>query len=468
MAVSRGGVAVLVPGRRRPLRRDLGPRSIRPSSPAATRSAASPSTTSRRDLDRDILDRVARQIGTRDFDVHPPGPDVPAVHALLVGPAGHGLRGRAHAVHHDDRRRASSIRRCCRREYVAVKFYAARSLPDTPEIRAQLRSMRGVARASEMPVVLLDTGLVLEDDHADYAFATRGAQVISAQAVDDAARTTWACRRRSSPARRRSSAPAAASRGWRRGSASTRRRCSSTRSGCTRTWRWRCARTTSSSAGRFAAADLRALDPLERWRASRPSSATRMKVLFIARHFTYFRNFESVIAALAERGHSRAPGGRPRRGARRPRAGGPAGGALSRRRSRVGFTPILQWGRYRRLAGALRLGLDYLRYSDPRYDTTPKHPRARLRAHAALRPGCWRALPGARLWSLGARAARAGGAAAARRRRVPRRAAARRPADHAAHRAGLAAARLRARGARARASAARCACGAGITCRARR
>src|SRR6185503_12372655 len=38
----------------------------------------------------------------------------------------------------------------------------------------------------------------------------------------------------------------------------------------------------------------------------------------------------------------------------------------------IGFTPILQWGRYRRLSGALRLGLDYLRYSDERYETTPK------------------------------------------------------------------------------------------------
>ncbi len=28
-----------------------------------------------------------------------------------------------------------------------------------------------------------------------------------------------------------------------------------------------------------------------------------MNVLFIARHFTYFRNFDSVVAALAERGH---------------------------------------------------------------------------------------------------------------------------------------------------------------------
>jgi len=28
-----------------------------------------------------------------------------------------------------------------------------------------------------------------------------------------------------------------------------------------------------------------------------------VKLLFIARHFTYFRNYESVIAALAARGH---------------------------------------------------------------------------------------------------------------------------------------------------------------------
>ena len=96
-----------------------------------------------------------------------------------------------------------------------------------------------------------------------------------------------------------------------------------------------------------------------------------MKVVFIARHFTYFRNFESVITALAERGHSvhlaadreEALGGRElvdRLAAAHPR------------RITVGFTPILQWGRYRRLAGALRLGLDYLRYSDSRYDTTPR------------------------------------------------------------------------------------------------
>jgi hypothetical protein len=96
-----------------------------------------------------------------------------------------------------------------------------------------------------------------------------------------------------------------------------------------------------------------------------------MNVLFIARHFTYFRNFESVIAALAERGHhvhlaadrEEALGGRDlvdRLAARYPS------------QVSVGFTPILQWGRYRRLANALRIGLDYLRYSDPRYEATPK------------------------------------------------------------------------------------------------
>ena len=96
-----------------------------------------------------------------------------------------------------------------------------------------------------------------------------------------------------------------------------------------------------------------------------------MNVLFIARHFTYVRNVESVIAGLAARGH------RVHLAADREESFG--GRELVDRlaaqfpdRVTVGFTPILQWGRYRRLAGALRLGLDYLRYSDPRYETTPR------------------------------------------------------------------------------------------------
>lgn len=64
------------------------------------------------------------------------------------------------------------------REYVAVKFYAARSMPDTPAVRRRLRWM--VDEMSErMPVVLLDSGLAL-DDHADYAFSPT-ARILSAR-----------------------------------------------------------------------------------------------------------------------------------------------------------------------------------------------------------------------------------------------------------------------------------------------
>jgi len=53
-------------------------------------------------------------------------------------------------------------------EYAAVKFYAARSLPDRPAVRAQLRAI--VDSISErLPIVHLDTGLGI-DDHADYTF----------------------------------------------------------------------------------------------------------------------------------------------------------------------------------------------------------------------------------------------------------------------------------------------------------
>ena len=102
-----------------------------------------------------------------------------------------------------------------------------------------------------------------------------------------------------------------------------------------------------------------------------------MKILFIARHFTYFRNFDSVIAALAEGRHTvhlaadreEALGGRE------------LVDRLAERHDRVtvGFTPIRDFGRYTRLSRALRLGLDYLRYSDPRYDSMPK---LRERAYA--------------------------------------------------------------------------------------
>ena len=64
-------------------------------------------------------------------------------------------------------------------EYVAVKFYAARSLPDTPEVRRTLAWLVD-SLAERTHVVLLDTGLVL-DEHADYSFGPAG-RVTSARA----------------------------------------------------------------------------------------------------------------------------------------------------------------------------------------------------------------------------------------------------------------------------------------------
>ena len=99
-----------------------------------------------------------------------------------------------------------------------------------------------------------------------------------------------------------------------------------------------------------------------------------MKFLFFARHFTYLRNFESVLTTLAERGHAihiaaerhETFGGREmldRLSARYP--------VIT-----TGWAPERNDGWYR-LATKLRLTLDYLRYLEPAYDRTP---RLRMRA----------------------------------------------------------------------------------------
>jgi hypothetical protein len=55
------------------------------------------------------------------------------------------------------------------RRFVAVKFYTGAAIPDTPAHRAVLREI--VQRlSSDTPVVLLDTGMSL-DEHEDYPFA---------------------------------------------------------------------------------------------------------------------------------------------------------------------------------------------------------------------------------------------------------------------------------------------------------
>jgi hypothetical protein len=131
-------------------------------------------------LDQHIVDSVARRLGTSDFDVLHPGLMYRLFTLYWSGQRAMGFVDahlRFQAMTPPPEMIDPALLPA---EYVAVKFYAARSLPDTPEIRSHLRA--SVQALSErLPVVLLDTGLVLEDDHADYTFATRGT-VLSARA----------------------------------------------------------------------------------------------------------------------------------------------------------------------------------------------------------------------------------------------------------------------------------------------
>ncbi len=128
-------------------------------------------------LDADILDAVARRLGTREFDVIHPGLMYRLFTLYWSGQRAMGFMD-AHTRFTTHGAPSLIDRTLLPREYVAVKFYGARSLPDTPQMRTMLRGVVA-ALADQLPVVLLDTGLVLEDDHADYTFG--GASVISAR-----------------------------------------------------------------------------------------------------------------------------------------------------------------------------------------------------------------------------------------------------------------------------------------------
>ncbi len=103
-----------------------------------------------------------------------------------------------------------------------------------------------------------------------------------------------------------------------------------------------------------------------------------MKILFFARHFSYLRNFESAIEALAARGH--------RIHLSADRLEGLGGEALVARlvaahpSVTMGWTPNREGQPWFQLGRALRLGLDYLRFLDPLYGDAP-----RLRSRAAER-----------------------------------------------------------------------------------
>jgi hypothetical protein len=109
-----------------------------------------------------------------------------------------------------------------------------------------------------------------------------------------------------------------------------------------------------------------------------------VKILFLARHYTYFRNFESVIATLATRGHQLHLAAE--------RAEDLGGREMVERLARehpnvsIGWAPSREdaWGIF---AIRLRMTIDYLRYFDPAYAGALKL-RARARERVP-RIGLW-------------------------------------------------------------------------------
>ena len=100
----------------------------------------------------------------------------------------------------------------------------------------------------------------------------------------------------------------------------------------------------------------------------------RVRILFVARHFTYFRNYETAIAELSRRGHQ------VHLAAEREEdlGGREMVERLAREHHGVSFGWVPgredQWAAF---ATKLRMTIDYLRYLDPAYAGAP-----RLRARA--------------------------------------------------------------------------------------
>ena len=109
-----------------------------------------------------------------------------------------------------------------------------------------------------------------------------------------------------------------------------------------------------------------------------------MRVLVCTRHFGYLRNFESAIAALAERGHD------VHLAADRPESLFGGDRLVARLVERypnvtVGTTPPRDKDPWLLLSSRIRLSRDFLRYLDPRFDGAPQlRRRAKERTPAGV------------------------------------------------------------------------------------
>jgi hypothetical protein len=117
-----------------------------------------------------------------------------------------------------------------------------------------------------------------------------------------------------------------------------------------------------------------------------------VKLLFLARHANYFRNFEGVVRLLAERGHQvhlvvergESVGGSALLDRLTAAHAGVTAGEAPRRETGAAATMV----------GRLRRAIDLLRYLEPAYDATP-----RLRARAAERAPAFAARFAGSAWS---------------------------------------------------------------------
>ena len=116
-------------------------------------------------MDHDIVERAKSKLGVQQVELLHPSLMYRLLRFYWFEKAGVGL-----LKHHTDYRRLAPVERSPRlkdlpNEYVAVRFYFRPSFPDTPENRRFAADIiRNVSR--EIPVVLLNTGLRL-DDHED-------------------------------------------------------------------------------------------------------------------------------------------------------------------------------------------------------------------------------------------------------------------------------------------------------------
>jgi glycosyltransferase involved in cell wall biosynthesis len=116
-------------------------------------------------MDRDIAERVRAKLGLERVELLHPGPMYRMLRFYWFEKAGVGLLKQHTNYKPLERVERSAALKDLPRDYVAVRFYFRPSFPDTPENRQFAADIvRAISR--DVPVVLLNTGLKL-DDHDD-------------------------------------------------------------------------------------------------------------------------------------------------------------------------------------------------------------------------------------------------------------------------------------------------------------